>query len=141
MGCIESTPVVEQPQRKHVVYTAYPVNQNQTINYPPKQTEDPVNYSGYNQQQPYNPNLTNNNYQPQYYPPQQTYLQNSYIVQQQYPYRQQNYSQYQYPYTYPQPTAPPYYQNTNQPSMLGTFGAVVGGVIVGEAVSDILGFD
>ncbi len=140
MGCIESTPVVEQPQRTHVVYTTYPVN------YPPKKNEDPVNYSNshqkYNTPPPsYNPNLTNNNYQQQYYPPQQAYLQNSYVVQQQHPYYQQNYPPNHYPYTYPQPSAPPYYPNNNQPSMLGTLGAVAGGVIIGEAVSDMLGFD
>ena len=145
MGCIESTPV-EQPKRTHVVYTTYPVNQNQPVNYPPKQNEDPVNYVNSNQKYntpppPYNPNLTNNNYQPQHYPQQQTYLQNSYIVHQQYPYYQPNYPPNYYPYNGPQPSAPPYYPNNNQPSMLGTLGAVAGGVIVGEAVSDMLGFD
>ncbi len=135
MGCIESTPVARQP----VYYVQqYPVKNNvvtipqntkienigEPVNYPVQQNQNPP---------PYNPNYypNNQNYQyaqqyPQYiatYPPQ--------------------YPQYiaTYPPQYPQqyyPNPPPYNPNYNNNSMLGTFGAVVGGVIVGDMVADAL---
>jgi hypothetical protein len=121
MGCIESTPVVE-PQRHQVVYATYPIQQNQQILYP-KQSEDPVNYIQKERPPPYNPNLNNlPNYPYLYQNQQQPYLQQQYIV-------------HQYPYYYPTQQYHPY---NNQPSILGTIGAVAGGVIIGDVMSDIL---
>ena len=135
MGCTESTPVVE-PQRTTVINTAYPVYPNQQISYPPK-NEDPTNYKVNPNERPppYNPNLNyNQNMNPPPYNPnvyQQSYVAYNNMPPQYYP-QQQYYHQQYYPRQYPQ---------NNQPSLLGTMGAVAGGVIVGEVVSDMLGFD
>ena len=111
MGCIESTPVVEP--RTQVIYTTYPVQQSHQVAKPViPVSNDPINYD---KPPPYNPNI---GHQPQYY----------------YPYPTNYQVQYVYPTNYNNPA---YYRN-NQPSTLGMVGAVAGGVIAGEILSDIL---
>jgi hypothetical protein len=122
MGCAESTPVVQphiQPQPQPIVY-AYAVPPPNQQSYP-KYSEDPVDIN--RAPPPYNPNLkpVNNAYPMQQYPQyQQTYIQ-------------------PFPQYYTQPYPPQYQQQyRQQPSMLQTMGAVAGGVIVGDMISDAL---
>lgn len=148
MGCTESVPV-QEPARTHVVYTQTP----QVSNYNPSmhKNEDPVNYNKQNQTTyayplPSAPPNVNSYYPPPYknnipnYPPPPYGANgvnnaNASIVPSAPPmyYPNQQYVVYQYPNNQYHPQ---YYQQ--QPSMLSTMGAVAGGVILGDLVSDAL---
>ena len=126
MGCVESTPIVEPRQNNAQNNKYYPppnnkYNSSPNNNYNSSSNNAPLpcappQQQYYSNQQQYYPN------QQQYYPNQQQYYPNQ---QQYYPNQQQYYQQQQY---YPQ-------QQNNQ--MLGTAAAVVGGILVADAISDI----
>lgn len=123
MGCVESTPVI--PPTKQVYYvpqqtaTVVSVPNNLPYNYPPAYNPQSLNYTASNNPPPYNPYAqpVNNGYYNQ-----PTYMTTNTV-----------YPQYQ-----PYPQQYPYVQQNNGMSMLGTVGAVAGGVIVGDMVSDII---
>lgn len=159
MGCTESVPVVDTYNRNQQQnysqpnYSQYNKQQNYSQpnynqNYPiqnntqsTNNSEDPVNIEKTKQ---YTYVQTNQSTQQNYQYPQQS---------QQYAYQQQYYTNaqqmpYQQYYLYQQPNQPYAYQqqrvmyNPNQqqtqPSLLGTVGAVAGGVILGDMISDAL---
>lgn len=129
MGCIESKPQVEPTNMKY---------------YPPKASA-PVTATGYyNSTQQQYPQHNENYFTPQQYP--QQYPQHySQQYPQQYPQQySQQYSQ-QYPQQYPQQYAvsqqqyyPQQYPQQQNNQMLGTAAAVVGGILVADAISDII---
>lgn len=150
MGCTESVPV-QEPNRTQVIYA----QTSQVSNY---KNEDPVNYNPKNQAYIYalpNTHVQSNNYAqpsaPPLYSQQQTLpppnrppppyglYNNNYVVPSAPPiaplnYQQTQYMVYQYPNGYPNQ----YSRYNQQPSMLSTMGAVAGGVILGDIVSDAL---
>jgi hypothetical protein len=160
MGCTESVPV-QEPYRTQVIYTQTPQNTNYN-NQKTYKNEDPINY---NQKQPtyVYPQQTNYNTQSsvplgpsgnKVSPPPYGYYNNTVTptappalpIYSNYPtnnlpmnYQHQQYVAYQYPTQYPPQynQYPPQYSQ-QQPSMLATMGAVAGGVIVGDMISDAL---
>ncbi len=117
MGCIESTPIAPQQRQVYYVPQQQPVTMTKTV------YEDPINY---NTRYPpaYNPNAY-----PQHAPPPYN------------PYAQPVNQPVQY-YTvntgYPVYQNYPNYQQNNGMGVLGTMGAVAGGVIVGDMIGDML---
>jgi len=154
MGCTESVPVVENYNRNQqqnynnqpYYNQNYPTQNYQTQNYQTQNntkpitnnSEDPVNLEKTNQ---YTYAQTNQPIQQNYVYPQQNqqyvYQQQYYTNPQQMPYQQYNVYPQQNVYQQQRTNYVPN-QQQNQPSLLGTVGAVAGGVILGDMISDAL---
>jgi hypothetical protein len=125
MGCIESKPPVEPTNMKYYP----PIRSGATVASAPAAAV--ANDGFYKTPQQYPQHNEN------YFTPQQQYPQQQYYPQQ-YPQQQQYYPQQYYPQQYyPQQYYPQQYPQQNN-QMLGTAAAVVGGILVADAISDII---